>query len=131
MRLDGGHPALDLVNTIYGQVGGPVEADVLATPGDLVTFARRVGMAGADTPAGAEALAEARALRDALDPVLRSLVAGAPAPTAALAAIEAAGRAAIAAASLDGARRRAGVDLARRRRARARAPPRARRRSSS
>ena len=41
MRLDGGHPALDLVNTVYGQVGGPVEHDVLATPEDLATFARR------------------------------------------------------------------------------------------
>jgi hypothetical protein len=32
MRLDGGHPALDLVNTVYGQPDGPVEADVLAAP---------------------------------------------------------------------------------------------------
>ena len=46
MRLDGGHPALELVNTIYAQVGGPVEHDVLGTPGDLLTFARRVGVAG-------------------------------------------------------------------------------------
>jgi hypothetical protein len=38
-RLDGGHPALELVNTIWGQVGGPVEHDVLATPEDLVTLA--------------------------------------------------------------------------------------------
>src|SRR4051812_19632166 len=46
MRLDGGHPALDLVNTIYAQVGGPVEHGVLAGPEDLLTFARRVGVAG-------------------------------------------------------------------------------------
>jgi predicted RNA-binding Zn ribbon-like protein len=72
MRLDGGHPALDLVNTIYGQVGGPVEHDVLATPEDLVTFARRVGLAGEATPAGAEALIAAQTLRRALDPLLRA-----------------------------------------------------------
>jgi predicted RNA-binding Zn ribbon-like protein len=71
MRLDGGHPALELVNTIYGQVGGPVEHDVLASPEDLVTFARRVGTAGAGTPASEPAWHAAVALRDALDPVLR------------------------------------------------------------
>jgi predicted RNA-binding Zn ribbon-like protein len=71
MRLDGGHPALDLANTIYGQVGGPVEHDVLASPEDLLTFARRAGVAGASTPAGEEAWRAAVALRDALDPVLR------------------------------------------------------------
>jgi predicted RNA-binding Zn ribbon-like protein len=72
MRLDGGHPALDLVNTIYGQVGGPVEHDVLATPDDLVTFARRVGLAGEGTRASAEALIAAQTLRRALDPLLRA-----------------------------------------------------------
>ena len=71
MRLDGGHPALDLVNTIYGQVGGPVEHDVLATPQDLVTFARRVGVASENTSASADALRAAVALRGALDPLLR------------------------------------------------------------
>src|SRR4051812_35226979 len=72
MRLEGGPPALALVNTIYGQVGGPVEHDVLASPADLVTFARRVGLAGEGTPAGREAWRAAVALRDALDPVLRA-----------------------------------------------------------
>ncbi len=57
MRLDGGHPALELVNTVYGQVGGPVEHDVLATPEDLVTLARRLGLAGPATPPSAGALA--------------------------------------------------------------------------
>jgi predicted RNA-binding Zn ribbon-like protein len=99
MRLDGGHPALDLVNTVYGQVGGPVEADVLAVPQDLVTFARRAGIAGAATPASAAALAGARALRDALDVLLRAHLAGDP-PAAARAPVEAAARAALAAASL-------------------------------
>ncbi len=76
MRLDGGHPALDLVNTVYGQVGGPVEADVLAEPEDLVTIARRVGMADRNTPASARALRRAHTLRAALDGLLRAQIAG-------------------------------------------------------
>jgi predicted RNA-binding Zn ribbon-like protein len=100
MRLDGGHPALELVNTIYGQVGGPVEHDVLATPADLVTLARRLGLAGRSTPADAAAFEDARALRDALDPVLRAVAAGENAPRRELAAVEDAGRAALAAARL-------------------------------
>src|SRR5918994_1634439 len=64
MRLDGGHPALELVNTIYGHVGQPPEHDVLAAPGEA-------------------ALQSARALRGALDPVLRG--GGDPAPVAAAA----------------------------------------------
>jgi predicted RNA-binding Zn ribbon-like protein len=93
MRLDGGHPALDLVNTIYGQVGGPVEHDVLASPADLVTFARRVGVAGEATPAGEAAWRAAVDLRDALDPVLRD-------PAHPAGPVEAAARAALAAGSL-------------------------------
>ena len=100
MRLDGGHPALDLVNTVYGQVDGPVEHDILSAPEDLVTLARRLDLAGSDTPAGAAALADARALRDALDDVLRARLAGRPAPRAALATVEAATRAASEAAAL-------------------------------
>ena len=102
MRLDGGHPALDLVNTVYRQVGGPVEADVLTTPGDLVTFARRVGTAGSATPASPAALAAALALRGTLDALLRARVAGAPPPPAALAALAEAARAALGAAVLTG-----------------------------
>jgi predicted RNA-binding Zn ribbon-like protein len=100
MRLDGGHPALDLVNTIYGQVDGPVEHDVLATPADLVTLARRLDLAGAETPASAAALAAARALREALDDVLRALLAHRPPPPHARAAVERAIRAAFDAARL-------------------------------
>lgn len=69
MRLDGGHPALDLVNTIYGQVGKPPEADVLQTPADLMTFATRVGVA-ADTSSAA-ALEAARRLRSACERAFR------------------------------------------------------------
>ena len=82
MRLDGGHPVIDLVNTVYGQPRGPVEADVLQRPEDLVTFARRLGLAGADTPAGGAALRRARELRDALDALLEAHVAGDPPPDA-------------------------------------------------
>ncbi|HEY7076741.1 MAG TPA: CGNR zinc finger domain-containing protein [Solirubrobacteraceae bacterium] len=100
MRLDGGHPALDLVNTVYGQVGAPPEHDVLSTPEDLVTFARRVDMAGARTPASPAALAAARRLRDALDAVLHAHLHGAAAPPGAAAAVADAVRAALAAAHL-------------------------------
>ncbi len=100
MRLDGGHPALDLINTIYGQPDGPVEADVLASPKDLVTFARRVGFAGARTRGSAAALEDARALRDAVYSLVRAQLAGDPPPAAARAHVEAADRAALAAATL-------------------------------
>jgi predicted RNA-binding Zn ribbon-like protein len=102
MRLDGGHPALDLVNTVYGQVGEPPEADVLAEPADLVTFARRVGMGGPRTPPSATALLAARALRDALDAVLDARLRGAAPPRAARVELEASVRAAFAAGRLDG-----------------------------
>src|SRR3954451_14191562 len=92
MRLDGGHPALDLVNTIYGRHDGPVEVDVLAEPADLVTFAHRVALAPAAAPASAAALRDAHALRDALYDVLTRGADAAP--------VEAAARAALAAARL-------------------------------
>jgi predicted RNA-binding Zn ribbon-like protein len=95
MRLDGGHPALELVNTVYGQDGGPVEYDVLATPEDLVTFARRLGLAGEATPPSPQALREALALRQALDAVLRARLAGDAPPARARATVEAAARAAL------------------------------------
>lgn len=100
MRLDGGHPALDLVNTVYGQPDGPMEADVLATPEDLLTFARRVGVADQTTPASPDALRSALALRDALDAVLRARLAAQDPPDGPRAAVEAAARAALAAAHL-------------------------------
>jgi predicted RNA-binding Zn ribbon-like protein len=99
MRLDGGHPALDLVNTVYGQPGEPPEHDVLATPADLATFARRAGVGGAAKSAGA--LRAARALRAALDAIFAARVAGADAPAAARARLEEAARAALAAGRLE------------------------------
>jgi predicted RNA-binding Zn ribbon-like protein len=95
MRLDGGHPALDLVNTVYGQVDEPPEHDVLGEPADLVTFARRVGLAGDATPAGRAALHDARALRDALDALLAAGLAHEDPPPGPSAALEAAARAAL------------------------------------
>ena len=95
MRLDGGHPALELVNTVYGQDGGPVEHDVLATPEDLVTFARRLGLAGETTPASPRALRSALALREALDAVLRARLTGDDPPAGARERVEAAARAAL------------------------------------
>jgi predicted RNA-binding Zn ribbon-like protein len=100
MRLDGGHAALDLVNTVYGQEDGPVEIDVLATPDDLVTFGRRVGIATRATPASTSALRAARRLRGALDTILRARIAGTDPPETARAAVAAAARAALAAAQL-------------------------------
>jgi predicted RNA-binding Zn ribbon-like protein len=100
MRLDGGHPALDLVNTVYGQPDGPVEADVLAAPEDLVTFARRVGAADQATPASPGALRAALRLRDALDAVLRARLADKGPPAGPRAVVEAAARAALGAAHL-------------------------------
>ncbi len=69
MRLDGGHPALDLINTIYGQVGQPAEHDVLQTPDDLRTFAQRVGVGDA---ADSASVAAARDLRAAAEDAFRS-----------------------------------------------------------
>jgi predicted RNA-binding Zn ribbon-like protein len=100
MRLDGGHPALELVNTVYGQVGEPPEADVLASPGDLVTLARRIGLAGDATPASRAALREARALRAALDAVLSAHLAAEAPPRAPHAELERAARRALAAGRL-------------------------------
>ncbi len=88
MRLDGGHAALELVNTIYGQVGQPPEHDVLVAPEDLVVLARRTGLL-ADAVASARAVRAARALRDALDPVLRGGGSLAPVERAAARAVAA------------------------------------------
>jgi predicted RNA-binding Zn ribbon-like protein len=100
MRLDGGHPALDLCNTIYGQVDEPPEHDVLAEPADLVTFARRVGLAAPNAPSSPGALADARALRDALSALLHHRLTATPPPEWARRGLEAAARASLAAARL-------------------------------
>ena len=100
MRFDGHHPALELVNTIYGQVGGPVEHDVLSAPADLVVLASRLGLVDPAAPAAPRALRAARALRTGLDPLLRARLGGDPPPQHALDALQAAAHAAHAAARL-------------------------------
>jgi predicted RNA-binding Zn ribbon-like protein len=100
MRLDGGHPALDLVNTIHGPADGPVEADVLTTPEDLVTLARRLDLAGPETPTSQASLDDARALRTAVEALLRARLVDRRLPARSLETVEAAARAALAAAHL-------------------------------
>jgi predicted RNA-binding Zn ribbon-like protein len=100
MRFDGGHPALELVNTVYGQDGEPPEADVLARPADLVTFALRLGLASEATPASAEALRAALDLRTALDRSLRAHLRGTAPRAEHRAALAGAGRSALAAGTL-------------------------------
>ena len=101
MRLDGGHPALELVNTIYAPAAlEPIDYDVLVAPADLSVFASRVGLAPAGARSSARALRAARALRSALDPILRALAAGADPPRDALAELERSARRALTAATL-------------------------------
>ena len=126
MRLDGGHPALDLVNTIYGQVGGPVEHDVLATPEDLVILRPPHRPRRTRTPAGPP---RSPPRAPCATPSTRSCAPASPATTAAgaLAALQAAARAALAAAAWP-RRRRPGLAVGRGDAHDAGAPPRARRR---
>jgi predicted RNA-binding Zn ribbon-like protein len=100
MRLDGGHPALDLVNTVYGQVDGPVEHDVLRDPADLVVLAGRMGLVEGAVEGSEPALRAARELRTALDALLRAQLAGTAAPPAAADRLAERMRAAYAAARL-------------------------------
>jgi predicted RNA-binding Zn ribbon-like protein len=101
MRLDGGHPAIDLLNTLFGPPVGPPDHDVLRAPEDVVTFARRAGVApGPPPPASAAALRAARALRTALAAVLNARLEGALPPAGALTALERAARAALRSARL-------------------------------
>ncbi|HVH20897.1 MAG TPA: ABATE domain-containing protein [Pseudonocardia sp.] len=100
MRLDGGHPALDLVNTVYGQVDGPVEHDVLRDPADLVVLADRMGLVEGAVEGSEPALRAARELRTGLDALLRAQLAGTAAPPAAADRLAERMRAAYAAARL-------------------------------
>jgi predicted RNA-binding Zn ribbon-like protein len=95
MKLVGGHPALDFVNTVGGWREGPgeapqVEADKLAGFPDLVAFGLHRGLLGeraartllrdaAERPAAARAqLRRAVEFRESLYRTLRSLQAGRP-----------------------------------------------------
>jgi len=100
-RLDGGHPALELLNTVYAPpLLVPVEHDMLGTPEDLAIWAARVGVAEAGAPSSPRALRAARALRATADPVLRAVAEDRAPPPAALAGLEQAARRAFAAATL-------------------------------
>jgi predicted RNA-binding Zn ribbon-like protein len=96
MKLVGGDPGLDFVNTVGGRVRAPgafrsrVRADKLARYSDLVAFAVHAGLldeptarrlhaaARARPRAAAAALARARAFREALYGALQALRAGRP-----------------------------------------------------
>jgi predicted RNA-binding Zn ribbon-like protein len=77
----GGRPALDLVNTLRERWRRRVET--LATPEDLRRWLveAQVTTAGAEAP-DAEVLAEARALREAIDACVAALVEHRPMPAA-------------------------------------------------
>jgi predicted RNA-binding Zn ribbon-like protein len=109
-RLDGGHPALELLNTVYAPPSlAPVEHDMLRTPEDLAIWAARVGMAAAGAPSSPRALRAARALRATTDLVLRAIAEDREPPPDALSDLEHAARRALAGAVLapaDGATRR-------------------------
>ncbi len=68
LTLVGGHPALDLVNTVERGLG-PDPRDFLATPADLVAWVERIGLDGGG-PVSEAALDRVRALREAAHAVL-------------------------------------------------------------
>jgi len=99
LRIVGGHPGLDLANTVDSRrnQGGP---DVLATYGDLLEWAERVGLLGAEAAAklrrcadaapgaAGAALARTKRLREAIYRVFSALAAGGESPVPDLGLIE-------------------------------------------
>ncbi len=85
LSLVGGHPAIDLVNTVEPRLPVPGE-DHLGTPDDLLTWARRTAIAeegelavvvsawGRSPGAAVRALGAVREVREALEAVLSSLM---------------------------------------------------------
>lgn len=93
MKLVGGDPCLDFVNTVGGRAQSRVRADKLASYSDLVGFAEHAGLVNASAARGLKrkgfaqprdaeaALQRARAFREALYAALRALLLGRrPAP---------------------------------------------------
>src|SRR5919199_3167346 len=76
----GGRPALDLVNTLRERWRRRVET--LVTPGDLERWLVEGGVMAedADVAVTPDVLAEARALREAIDACVTALVEGVPSP---------------------------------------------------
>lgn len=99
MRIVGGHPGLDLANTVDCRRGrfGP---DLLASYGDLLDWAERVGLLGAETatrlrrraeeaPEAAEAaLARTKGLRETIYRVFSAVAAGGEPPAPDVRALE-------------------------------------------
>lgn len=83
----GGRPATDLVNTLRERWRRRVET--LVTPADLSRWLVRAGVADRELAVTRPRLAEARALREAIDACLTAVLAGEPAPAEAVAAIDA------------------------------------------
>ena len=85
LSLVGGHPVIDLVNTVEPRLPVPSE-DHLGTPDDLLTWARPAGIAeeeelagviaawGRSPGAAARALSVVKEVREALEAVLSSLL---------------------------------------------------------
>src|SRR3954470_23218590 len=84
----GGRPALDLVNTLRERWRRRVET--LVTPGDLERWLVEAGVMAddADIAVTPEVLAEARALREAIDACVTALVEDQPSPAAAVKRID-------------------------------------------
>jgi predicted RNA-binding Zn ribbon-like protein len=88
MKLVGGDPCLDFVNTVGGRAHSRVRADKLASYSDLVGFAEHAGLVSASAARrlkrkdsarpreGEAALQRARAFREALYAALRALMLG-------------------------------------------------------
>jgi predicted RNA-binding Zn ribbon-like protein len=90
------HPALDFCNTVGEWADGRPARDKLVTHGDLVAWARAVGLltpaeaAGLRRPrSAARLLGRARAFRAALYELVTAAIAGRPPDAAALATVEA------------------------------------------
>ena len=84
----GGRPALDLVNTLRERWRRRVET--LVTPADLERWLVGAGVMADETDVAAtpEVLAEARALREAIDACVTALLVGDPSPPAAVRRID-------------------------------------------
>lgn len=114
LRIDGGHPALDLVNTLGGLLDAPPNPwdEHLRSYGDLIAWSARVAIlaepegerlldAAGRRPEEAEAvLAEALQLRQLVDDLARPLAFGSDPPARALRALREAEREALAHAEL-------------------------------
>jgi predicted RNA-binding Zn ribbon-like protein len=86
--LVGGHRAVDLVNTVAPRLPEDQSVDYLETPGDLLVWSRRTGIADADAAreveaawgaspaAGRRALAAVKEIREALHEVLSACLDG-------------------------------------------------------